>query len=129
MINFDKYLKKIEKNYQEKEKRTTTEFKIKDDVYEVILPNRSEKIELFLSKKAKFESVKDIFEWLKPTIYKSFQLKNLAIKAKEDGYINTYYEIIELLFDGEDIAKIIDFFLQHLNESQVLSKELEFQKK
>lgn len=129
MNDFEKYLKKIEKNYEERNLRKKVTFQLKGEEYEVLLPNRSEKSELFYSRKASSLKFGDLFEWLKPTIYKSFQLKELAMKAKEEGYINSYYDIIELLFDAEDVARIVDFMLEQLNTKNILEEEVELQKK
>ena len=94
MQNLENILKKVEENYHAKDKKEKTEFNLKGETYEVILLNRLEKADLIFSKQnGNFKNLKEIYEWLKPVIYKSFQLKEAVIKAKEKGFITSYYEI------------------------------------
>ena len=95
MENIEKLLKKIEFNYHNKDKKETAEFKINDETYNVLLLNRSEKANLIFSRQnGDFNNLKEIYEWLKPVIYKSFQLKEAAVEAKERGFIKSYYDVV-----------------------------------
>ncbi len=132
MENIEILLKKIEENYQNRNKKEKTTLKIKDSIFEVEGLTRSEKLDLMFSLKAvERNSFGEIYEWMKPVIYKALNLKNVALKAKENGYIKTYYEVIEMLFEPDDILKIIEFIIEqnNLNPKSIFQEEVEFQKK
>ena len=130
MENLEKLLKKIEFNYHNKDKKETAEFKINDETYNVLLLNRSEKANLIFSRQnGDFNNLKEIYEWLKPVIYKSFQLKEAAIEAKERGFIKSYYDVVDMLFEPPDIIKIIEFLLKANNLQNFKNEELAFEKK
>ncbi len=130
MENLEKLLKKIEFNYHNKDKKETAEFKINDETYNVLLLNRSEKANLIFSRQnGEFNNLKEIYEWLKPVIYKSFQLKEAAVEAKERGFIKSYYDVVDMLFEPPDIIKIIEFLLKANNLQNFKNEELAFEKK
>lgn len=129
MENLDKLLRKVEKNYSDKEKRETSTLTIKDSDYEVVTLTRSEKSDLFFSQTKELKTMKDIYKWLQPFIYKSLQLKPLALKAKEMGYINSYYEIIDMLFEVDEIAQIVKHIFKINNLENYKNEVLDFQKK
>ena len=130
MQNLENILKKVEENYHAKDKKEKTEFNLKGETYEAILLNRLEKADLIFSKQnGNFKNLKEIYEWLKPVIYKSFQLKEAAIKAKEKGFITSYYEISDMLFEPEDIIEIISFLIKANNLQNFKKEEFEFEKK
>ncbi len=130
MENIEKLLKKIEFNYHNKDKKETAEFKINDETYSVLLLNRSEKANLIFSRQnGDFNNLKEIYEWLKPVIYKSFQLKEAAVEAKERGFIKSYYDVVDMLFEPSDIIKIIEFLLKANNLQNFKNEELAFEKK
>ncbi len=129
MENLDKFLRKIEKNYLEKNKREEVDFHLNGEVYKVLLLTREEKLELLFSNAGRLKSLKEIYEWLKPIIYKCFGLKEAAIRAKEEGYIKTYYEVIELVFEPCEIKRIINFILRANKLGTFKTEELDFQKK
>ncbi|HIS53377.1 TPA: hypothetical protein IAA82_00305 [Candidatus Galligastranaerophilus gallistercoris] len=130
MENIEKLLKKIEFNYHNKDKKETAEFKINDETYNVLLLNRSEKANLIFSRQnGEFNNLKEIYEWLKPVIYKSFQLKEAAVEAKERGFIKSYYDVVDMLFEPSDIIKIIEFLLKANNLQNFKNEELAFEKK
>ena len=130
MENIEKLLKKIEFNYHNKDKKETAEFKINDETYNVLLLNRSEKANLIFSRQNReFNNLKEIYEWLKPVIYKSFQLKEAAVEAKERGFIKSYYDVVDMLFEPPDIIKIIEFLLKANNLQNFKNEELAFEKK
>lgn len=130
MENLEKLLKKIEFNYHNKDKKEAAEFKINDETYNVLLLNRSEKANLIFSRQnGDFNNLKEIYEWLKPVIYKSFQLKEAAVEAKERGFIKSYYDVVDMLFEPLDIIKIIEFLLKANNLQNFKNEELAFEKK
>lgn len=130
MENIEKLLKKIEFNYHNKDKKETAEFKINDETYNVLLLNRSEKANLIFSRQnGEFNNLKEIYDWLKPVIYKSFQLKEAAVEAKERGFIKSYYDVVDMLFEPPDIIKIIEFLLKANNLQNFKNEELAFEKK
>ena len=49
---------------------------------------------------------------MKPFIYKALDLKELAVRAKEAGYITSYYDVVEALFQPEEIVEIIAFLAE-----------------
>jgi hypothetical protein len=49
---------------------------------------------------------------MKKFIYNCLNLKELAVKAKEAGLINSYYDVIEALFEPEQIIEIIAFITE-----------------
>lgn len=65
----------------------------------------------------------------KPVIYKSFQLKEAAVEAKERGFIKSYYDVVDMLFEPPDIIKIIEFLLKANNLQNFKNEELAFEKK
>ena len=132
MENIENLLKKIEENYQNKNVRKKTTIEIKGSIFEVEGLTGSEKLNLMFSIKTGGKgNFGEVYEWMKPIIYKSLNLKDIAIKAKENGYIKTYLEVIEMLFEPEDILKIMEFIIEenNLNPKAVFQEEVEFQKK
>ena len=54
----------------------------------------------------------DIVKKMKPFIYKALDLKELAVKAKEAGLIQSFYDVVEALFEPEQIIEIIAFITE-----------------
>ena len=129
MDNLDKLLKRIENNYVNKDKREKHELVIKDHTYEVVTLTRSERFDLFFSQTINSKDAREVYKWLKPFIYKSLQLKDLAIKAKEEGYINSYLEVVDMLFETNEIQTIIEFILKINNLGKIKYEAIEAQKK
>lgn len=129
MENLEQLLKRVEKNFTEKDKREKVEYVYKDNTFEVLTMTRKEKMDFVFSYKGDKKNVAAFYEWMKPFIYKSFQLKELALKAKEEGYIKTYYEIVDFLFDPEDLTKIMKFIAEINNMSNFSNEVNDFQKK
>ena len=67
---------------------------------------------------------------MKRFIYNSLNLKELAVKAKDAGLITAYYDVIEALFEPEQIIEIIAFITE-INgiTATVVEDELEELKK
>ncbi len=126
MITPEDMMKKIEKAFFQRNKREKTDFPLNGEVWEVLLLTRQEKADLIYSIKSDTtSSFKSVLEWLKPSIYKAFQLKEAAIKAKSEGYITTYYDVIERLFDPDELVEIVHFMLSKNNIHPIsIRKEL-----
>lgn len=132
MANLDKLLKKIELNKSNAEKTTTHELKIAGEVFEVRTMTRAEKREFIYAQDTGSSTMTagDIVKKMKRFIYNSLNLKDLAVKAKDAGLINAYYDVIEALFEPEQIIEIIAFITE-INgiTAQVVEDELEELKK
>lgn len=129
MKNLEQLLKKVEKNYTYKNKREKTEFTLNGEIYEVLTLTRDEKFDLMFSRHKDFKTYKDIYEWIKPFIYKTYQLKELALKAKEEGYINTYLEVVDMLFEADSIPLIVEHLFEINNLQTFKNEVLKLQKK
>lgn len=130
MENLESLLKKIEMNYHNKDKKEKTNFELNGETYEVILLTRKEKADLIFSKEFRTkENIGDVYKWLKPTIYKSFQLKEAAIQALNQGYIKTHYDVIDFVFAPEDIPQVINFMFEANNIKNFIKEEIEILKK
>lgn len=125
MTNLDKLLKKIEKNYETSETTTTKEFTIGGETYEVRTMTRKEKSEFLYSMKAQKDmAVGEVVKMMIKPIYKSFNLAQLATKAKDAGYIKSYYDVVEMLFEPEEIIEITGFLfeLNKLSSDDVINE-------
>lgn len=112
MANLDKLLRKIEKNKENSEKTTIHQFTIDGETFDVKTLTRRQKRELMYAQEVGKESftVGEIIQKYKKAIYNSLiELKELAVKAKDAGTINCYYDVIEDLFEPEQIVEIINF--------------------
>jgi spore coat protein CotH len=72
----------------------------------------------------------ELVKKMKPFIYKALNLAPLAEKAKDEGYIKSYYDVIEALFEPTEIFEIIAFIMKINNVTgQEPKEELEEIKK
>ncbi|MCM1338914.1 MAG: hypothetical protein NC191_04525 [Muribaculaceae bacterium] len=117
MANLDKLLKRIEKNKETENETTLHELTIAGETFDVITLTRTERQSLKYTQTVKTNdlTVGDVVKKMKPVIYKSLQLAPLAAKAKEAGYINTYYDVVDVLFEPDEIIEIITFIMD-INE-------------
>ena len=131
MTNLDKLLKKIEKNYETSEKTTTKEYTVGGETYEVRTMTRKEKSEFLYSLKAQKDmEVGEIVKMMIKPIYKTFNLSQLATRAKESGYIKSYYDVVEMLFEPEEIIEITGFlFEMNKLSAETVNQEVEDIKK
>ena len=129
MTALEELLKTVEKNYQDRNKREKIEYYIGGKKFDVVLLTRAERFELYFSRMASNNTFKGFYDWVKPAIYKCFQLKDLALKAKEEGYIKNYYDIIEMLFSPDEIQEIINFILRENQIGMGTKEAIEAQKK
>lgn len=131
--NLEKLLNKVEKNYHKAEEQTKHEIVIGGETYEALSFTRAQKKDFLYSKKTSTKdiTVGEIAKWAKPYIYKSMQLSELAVKAKDAGYIKAYYDITEMLFEPDEIIEIIGFLFEinKMANSDVAEEELEEVKK
>ena len=106
-MNLDKLLRKVEKNFENAENTETTKFTIGGETYDVRSMTRKEKTAFVYSMQAKQTTTAgEIAKMMIKPIYDCFGLKDLAVKAKDAGYINKYYDIVEMLFEPEEILEI-----------------------
>lgn len=114
MANLDKLLKKIEHNKNNADKTTTHQLTIDGEVFEVRTMTRAEKREFIYAQETGKTSMTagDIVKKMKRFIYNSMNLKELAVKAKDAGLIVSYYDVIESLFEPEQIIEIIAFITE-----------------
>lgn len=114
MANLDKLLKKIEKNKETENEITTHSLTIAGETFEVKTMTAREKRDFFYKQEIgkKDQTVGDIVKMAKPYIYKSLGLNQLAVKAKDSGYIASYYDVVEALFEPAEIIEIITFITE-----------------
>lgn len=121
MANLDKLLKKVEKNKETANEVTTHPLTIAGETFEVLTMTASEKKKFFYCQivNKKDQTVGDIVKMAKPFIYSSLQLAPLAVKAKDAGYIASYYDIVEALFEPMEIIEIVNFITEINNLSEI----------
>lgn len=119
MANLDKLLKKIEKNKETAEEIKTFPLTIAGETFEVKTMTRREKREFFYAQEAGKTNFTagDLIKRMKPFIYKALDLKELAVKAKEQELITSYYDVVEALFEPNEILEIINFIVEINNIS------------
>lgn len=123
MANLDKLLRKIEQNAETEKEPEKTEYKIAGETFEVRNLTRKEKSELMYSLEVgKRLKAGDMVKLMIKPIYNCFNLKDLAVKAKDAGYIKSYYDVVEMLFEPEEIFEIISYIFEvnHLADVQEL---------
>lgn len=113
-MNLDKLLRKIEKNKETENVVTTHPLTIGGETYEVKTMTRAEKRDFIYCQEAssKNQTAGDVVKKMKKFVYNSLNLKTLAVKAKEAGYIASYYDVVEALFEPEEILEIIGFIAE-----------------
>lgn len=119
MANLDKLLKKIEKNKQTAEETKTYSLIVAGETFDVKTMTRKEKRDFFYVQEAGKSNFTagDLIKKMKPFIYKALDLSALATRAKEDGLINSYYDVVEALFEPDEIIEIIGFIIEINNIS------------
>ena len=132
MANLDKLLKKIEKNKETENDVKVHQLTIGDDTFDVKTMTRREKREFIYAQEAGKANMTagDIIKKMKPFVYKALDLKELAVKAKDAGFINTYHDVVEALFEPEQIIEIIAFITEINNISEKdITEDIEETKK
>lgn len=132
MANLDKLLRKIELNKEKENEVKTFPLTIGEETFDVKSMTRSEKRQFIYAQETGKSSMTagDIVKKMKPFIYKALDLKDLAVKAKDSGFIQSYYDVVEALFEPEQIIEIIAFITEINGISEkVVEDELEDLKK
>lgn len=121
-MNLDKLLKKVEKNSLNADVQKTFPLTVGGEEFEVLTMTRKEKQDFIYSRSTTKTNmtIGDAVKWAKPYIYRSLQLAQLAEKAIDAGYIKRNYDIVEMLFEPEELAEIIAFIVEinNLGEAQ-----------
>lgn len=114
MANLDKLLRKIEKNKETENETKTYPLEIAGETFDVRTMTRKERREFIYSQDANSSTLKadDLVKKMKPFIYKALNLAPLAEKAKDSGYIKSYYDVVEELFEPTEIFEIIAFIMK-----------------
>jgi len=120
MANLDKLLKQIEKNKETENETTTHQLTIAGETFDVKTMTRKEKRDFIYAQETNTKNMTagDIVKKMKPFVYRALDLAPLAAKAKEAGYISSYYDVVEALFEPEQIIEIIGFITEINNVSQ-----------
>ena len=111
MANLDKLLRKIEKNKETENEIKTYPLEIAGEKFDVKTMTRKEKREFIYAQEAGSANMTagDIVRKMKPFVYRALDLAPLATKAKDEGLIKSYYDVVEALFEPEQILEIISF--------------------
>ena len=114
MANLDKLLKKIERNKETENEVKTHPLTVAGETFDVRTMTRAEKRQFVYAQETsgKAMTAGDIVKKMKPFIYKALDLKELAVKAKEAGLIQSFYDVVEALFEPEQIIEIIAFITE-----------------
>jgi N-acetylmuramoyl-L-alanine amidase CwlA len=114
MANLDKLLRKIEKNKETENETKTYPLEIAGETFDVRTMTRKEKQDFIYAQDANSANMTagDLIKKMKPFIYKSLDLAQLATRAKEDGYIKSYYDVVEALFEPNELLEIINFIIE-----------------
>lgn len=125
MANLDKLLRKIEKNKETENQTTTYSLVIGGETYEVSTMTRKEKQEFVYAQGGGSGNTTagDIAKLMKPYIYKALNLKELAVKAKDEGYISSYYDVVDALFEPTEVLQISNFIMEINNINEDIAKE------
>lgn len=125
MANLDKLLRKIEKNKETENETKTYPLEIAGETFDVRTMTRKEKRDFIYSQDANSSTLKadDLVKKMKPFIYKALNLAPLAEKAKDAGYIKSYYDVVEELFEPTEIFEIIAFIMKINNVTGEEPKE------
>ena len=114
MANLDKLLRKIEKNVETENDIKTYPLEIAGEKFDVKTMTRKQRRDFIYSQDASGGNLKadELVKKMKPFIYNALDLSQLAEKAKDEGYIKSYYDVIEALFEPTEIFEIIAFIMK-----------------
>lgn len=114
MANLDKLLKRIEHNKETQNDVKSYPLTIGGETFEVSTMSKLEKRNFIYAQETSKTTltVGEMVKKMKPFIYKALDLKELAVRAKEAGYITSYYDVVEALFQPEEIVEIIAFLAE-----------------
>ena len=124
-MNLDKLLKKLELNKASENEQKTYPFTIGGETYDVKTLTRAKKREFLYMFETGGQKLKigDIVKRAIPFIYISFDLAALAERAKQDKLIVKYYDVVELLFEPDEIVQIVSFIMEINNLSDAKAEE------
>lgn len=113
-MNLDKLLKKLELNKNNENEQKTYPLEIGGETYEVKTFTRSQKRDFMYAFETGQNKLKigDVIKRSIPFIYKALNLSSLAERAKQDKLIVKYYDVVELLFEPEELMQIIAFIME-----------------
>lgn len=119
MANLDKLLRKIEKNKETENEVKTYPLEIAGETFEVKTMTRKQRRDFIYAQDATNQSIKadELVKRMKPFIYSALDLAPLAERAKAEGHISSYYDVIEALFEPTEIFEIIAFIMKINNIS------------
>lgn len=131
-MNLDKLLKKLELNKNTENEQKTYSLEIGGETYEVKTLTRAKKREFLYMNEIRQGKLKigDIVKRAIPFIYNSLDLAPLAECAKQNKLIVKYYDVVELLFEPDEIVQIIAFIteINNLSEAKVEEEVEEIKK-
>ena len=124
-MNLDKLLKKLELNKASENEQKTYPFTIGGETYDVKTLTRAKKREFLYMFETGGQKLKigDIVKRAIPFIYISFNLAPLAERAKQDKLIVKYHDVVELLFEPDEIVQIVSFIMEINNLSDTKAEE------
>lgn len=125
MKSLDEYLKKLEDAKNKETEKHIIHIDSLDDDMEIRTLSHAEKKELVYSERIRKETVGDMLTAVMiKTIYNCMNLSEIAVAAKERGLINSYYDIVEHLFEPDDLADIIGkiYEINGLSKPKALEK-------
>lgn len=108
-MNLDNLLKEIEKKSENAQVQEKHSFRIKNEDFEVLSFTPRRRDEFVLDISACASDLKRQINVVIPYIYEAFQLQELAVRAKENGLIDRYYDIVKKLFNTEEILSATAF--------------------
>lgn len=115
-MNLDKLLKKIEKNKATENETRVFPLEIGGDTFDVKTFTRSEKRDFILERQNNdMQSAKEVVKWATPYIYRCLGLSTVAERAKDNGLIVKYHDVVNYLFEPDEIMEII-LFIVKINE-------------
>jgi len=114
MANLDKLLRKIEKNKETENETKTFPLTIAGETFDVRTMTRKERQDFIYAQDANSANMSagDLIKKMKPFIYKSLDMAQLATRAKDAGYIKSYYDVVEALFEPNELLEIINFIIE-----------------
>ena len=115
-MNLDKLLKRVEHNCVEPAQKTYP-LTIGGEEFQVKTMTRKRKRDFLYMTTLNNQNITigEIVEHSKPYIYEALNLAPLAERAKQNKLIVKYYDIIEALFEPDEIIQIIAF-ITDINE-------------
>ena len=131
-MNLDKLLKKLEINKSTENEQKVYLLEIGGETYEVKTLTRAKKREFLYMNEIGQGKLKigEIVKRAIPFIYQSLGLAPLAERAKQEKLIVKYYDVVELLFEPDEIVQIIAFIteINNLSEAKVEEEVEEIKK-